>query len=110
MKQKDFKAPPNHLQTVIDGMQMFVYPFYQGDALKETIKDFFEQISFYGNKVLKLDKDLDTKWYNAFKDLNAAILAFILMKLSTISTWSGKEDPSAASAYFESIADQAMSG
>lgn len=98
------------MQTVIDGMQMFVYPFFQGDALKESMKDFFEQISFYGNKVLKLDKDLDTKWFNAFKDLNAAILSFILMKLSTISTWSGKEESSSAQAYFESIADSAMSG
>lgn len=42
VKQKDFKSPPNHMQTVIDGMQMFAYPFFQGDALKESIKDFFE--------------------------------------------------------------------
>lgn len=110
VKQKDFKAPPNHLQTVIDGMQMFVWPFFQGDALKESMKDFFEQISFYGNKVLKLDKEPDTKWFTAFKDLNAAILAFILKKMSTISTWAGKEDPSGAQAYFDSIAEAAMSG
>jgi len=28
VKQKDFKSPPNHMQTVIDGMQMFAYPFF----------------------------------------------------------------------------------
>lgn len=110
VKQKDFKSPPNHMQTVIDGMQMFSYPFFEGDALKESIKDFFEQISFYGNKVLSLGKDQDSKWYNAFKDLNSAILGFVLKKLGSISKWSGKEDQSGAAAYFNSIADACMKG
>jgi hypothetical protein len=28
VKRKDFKAPPNHIQTVIDGINMFSYPFF----------------------------------------------------------------------------------
>jgi len=28
VKKKDFKAPPNHIQTVIDGINMFSYPFF----------------------------------------------------------------------------------
>jgi len=51
-------------------MQMFQFPFFEGDALKDTFKDFFDQISFYGNKVLNLNKDLDTKWFEAFKAVN----------------------------------------
>jgi hypothetical protein len=55
VKRKDFKAPPNHIQTVIDGINMFSYPFFQpGDELRDYMKDTFEQISFYGNKVLNL--------------------------------------------------------
>lgn len=110
VKQKDFKSPPNHMQTVIDGMQMFAYPFFQGDALKESIKDFFEQISFYGNKVLKMDKELDSKWYSAFRTTNEAILSFVLMNMAKVSVWTGKEDAAGAQAYFESIAEQCMSG
>lgn len=90
VKQKDFKAPPNHLQTVIDGMNMFGYIYLPaGDELRDWIKDIFDQISFYGNKVLKLDKEPDTKWFNAFKDLNSAILAFVLKRLTTITSWTG---------------------
>jgi hypothetical protein len=33
-----------------------------------------------------------------------------LKKLNNISTWSGKEDPSGAQAFFNSIADEAMKG
>jgi hypothetical protein len=104
VKKKDFKAPPNHIQTVIDGINMFSYPFFQpGDELRDYMKDTFDQISFYGNKVLQLDKALDTTWFNAYKDLNQAILAFILKRLDSISRWSGKEDASGAEAYFKSI-------
>lgn len=96
VKQKDFKCPPNHMQTVIDGMQMFQFPFFEGDALKDTFKDFFDQISFYGNKVLNLNKDLDTKWFEAFKAVNQAILSFVLINTAKVSTWSGSQDGSGA--------------
>jgi hypothetical protein len=89
---------------------MFAYPFFNDEELKESIKDFHDQISFYGNKVLKLDKDLDTKWYTAFKALTEAILSFVLMNLGKVSKWSGSEDAAGAQAYLESITEQAMSG
>jgi hypothetical protein len=57
-----------------------------------------------------LEKDLDTKWYNALKDVNSAILGFILKKLTVISTWTGKEAASGAQDYFNSIADASLSG
>jgi len=50
---------------------MFDYAHYEDkEALKETIKEMCGQIDFYGNKVLKLEKDLDTKWYNSFREVN----------------------------------------
>lgn len=73
--------------------------------MKESIKDFFEQISFYGNKVLKMDKALDTKWYEAFRTVNESILSFVLMNNAKVSTWSGSEDGAGAQAFFESIAE-----
>ena len=39
VKQKNFKSPPNHLQVVIDSLNMFNYPFYSLDDLKEVIED-----------------------------------------------------------------------
>jgi len=75
---------------------MFQFPFFEGDALKDTFKDFFDQISFYGNKVLNLNKDLDTKWFEAFKAVNQAILSFVLMNTAKVSTWSGSQDGSGA--------------
>ena len=92
-------------------MNMFGYIYLPaGDELRDWIKDIFDQISFYGNKVLKLDKEPDTKWFNAFKDLNSAILAFVLKRLTTITTWSGKESATNAKDFFNSIIDAALEG
>ena len=69
------------------------------------MKETFDQILFYGNKVLKLEKAPDSAWFNAYKDLNAAILAFILKRVDSISRWTGKESGDGAEAYFVSIQD-----
>jgi len=53
--------------------------------------------------VLKLEKAPDSAWFNAYKDLNAAILAFILKRVDSISRWTGKESGDGAEAYFVSI-------
>ena len=74
------------------------------------MKETFDQISFYGNKVLKLEKAPDTAWFNAYKDLNAAILAFVQKRVDSISRWTGKEASSGAEAYFKSMQDQSISG
>jgi len=111
VKRKDFKAPPNHLQTLIDGINLFNYAFFApGDELRDALKDIFDQVQFYGNKVLKIDKDLDTKWYNAYKDICNAVLAFVLERVSTVRVWSSKEPAAGAEAYFKSIMDAAVSG
>ena len=51
---------------------MFTFQCYHEDTevLKEVMKESCAQIDFYGNKVLKLEKELDTKWYNSFRELN----------------------------------------
>jgi len=41
VKRKDFKAPPNHLQTLIDGIAiMSWYNFEAGDSVRDTMKEF----------------------------------------------------------------------
>ncbi len=57
-----------------------------------------------------MEKELDTKWYNALKDVNSAILAFVLKKLNVVSAWTGKEPASGAQEYFNSIVDVCLSG
>lgn len=51
---------------------MFTFPCYHEDntILKEVMTDSCSQIDFYGNKVLKMEKELDTKWYNSLRELN----------------------------------------
>ena len=55
---------------MIDGISLFNWlSFNGGDELKDYMKDMYEAVFFYGNKVLKLDKPLDTAWFNAYKDV-----------------------------------------
>ncbi len=70
VKRKDFKAPPHHIQTIIDGINLFSWTgLNAGDELKDLMKEMYDAIFFYGNKVLNLGKDLDSKWFEAYKDL-----------------------------------------
>jgi len=57
-----------------------------------------------------LEKDLDTKWYNSFKELNNAIKSFVLMHMKNIISWSGKESADSAEEYYMSIIESCMKG
>jgi hypothetical protein len=53
VQRKDMKAPPNHIKTVLDGLNLFSWPGFAGDeVLIEHMKETYDQIQFYGNKVL----------------------------------------------------------
>lgn len=57
VQRKDMKAPPNHIKTVLDGLSLFSWPLMAGDeVLVDHLKETYDQIQFYGNKVLALDK------------------------------------------------------
>jgi hypothetical protein len=43
-----------------------------GDELKDFMKEMYDAVFFYGNKVLNLGKELDSKWFEAYKDLCTA--------------------------------------
>jgi len=63
--------------------------------------DLIEGIDFYGNKVLRLDKHPDTRWYNSLKEVNKALLAFILKNLDKVAQWHGSEDAAGLEAFFK---------
>ena len=109
-KQKDFKSPPNHMQVVIDGLQLLTFTLYDQDSLKDVITDLCGQVDFYGNKIRKEDKEHHTAWVDKFKEVCKAIEAFVLMNLAKLSNWSGKEDSHACEEYFDSIVDAALKG
>jgi hypothetical protein len=53
VKRKDFKAPPNHIQTIVDGINLFCWMgLNAGDELKDFMKEMYDAVPFYGNKVL----------------------------------------------------------
>jgi hypothetical protein len=108
VKRKDLKAPPHHLQTVMDGLNLFTWPLYGHEsAMKDSMKEQFDQISFYGNKILMMKKDKDTAWYNAYKDLAYKMIKFINEREETILLWNGSEDGAKVQAFVTSGGSQA---
>ena len=78
--------------------------FYNEDpkGLVEFADEISGQVPFYGNKVLRLDSEPDTVWYNAYKDLFETIATFLKENCSKILNWAGSEDSSGAASFFES--------
>jgi len=113
VKAKDMKSPPNHMQVFIDSMGMLHYSAL-GDMENKEFKDMMVEtcgaMDFYGNKILKEDKEAHTNWYNSFKDLVKGILSFVLKNLAQCGKFRGKDDQKDAEDFFKSICDAAMKG
>lgn len=93
------------MKAVVDGFQIFNWSQFPGqDELRDTISEFFGQIPFYGNKVLKLEKELDTAWYHAYFALAKAVTDFFIERCDGIAEWNGKDDAAGAEAFFKSLA------
>lgn len=101
VKRKDFKAPPYHMQTIIDGINLFGWMgVNSGDELKDFMKEMYDAVFFYGNKVLNLNKEPDSKWFNAYKSLCEAQFNFITKRKDSITKWTGSGDGAGAQASF----------
>lgn len=102
VKDKDFKAPPNHIQCVLDGVTCF---FWFGSPGQDDCVDFLKEnhgnIFFYSNKILKTGGEPDTNWTNAYTDLAAVLKDFVTPKAETILVWTGTEESSGARAFYE---------
>lgn len=102
------KAPPNHIKTVLDGLSLFEWPFMAGDeVLIEHLKEIYSQLQFFGNKVLQLNKDKDTEWFVAYRELAKKFVDFFTARAETILNWTGKEDAAGAEAFINSGATAA---
>lgn len=109
IKQKDFKSPPNHMQTLIDGTSCLGWVFSRGeDELREWGTGTLDQVRFYGNKVLQMAKEKDTAWYEAYLDLISSSIGFVVERAEHIADWTGKAD--GAVEFFNSVAPKAMQG
>jgi hypothetical protein len=73
------KAPPNHIALVSDSLSLFC-PFLIEDSEdgKEFFKETYSTLPFPGNKVLKLEKELDTKWHDAFMEVMKGHYDFVM--------------------------------
>lgn len=79
VSKKDLKAPPNHIKTVLDGLALFSWPLLAGDGmLIDHVKEINDQIQFYGNKVLKLEKEKDSNWFISYRELAQKIVNFLI--------------------------------
>lgn len=102
VKDRDFKAPPNHIQCVLDGLScMFWYNARGRDECKDYLKENHGNIFFYSNKILKEDKEKDVKWTNCYTDLATALKDFVTARAETICDWAGTEDAKGAQAFYE---------
>mmetsp|Transcript_6519 Transcript_6519/g.4648 ORF Transcript_6519/g.4648 Transcript_6519/m.4648 type:complete len:106 (+) Transcript_6519:289-606(+) len=78
VKQKDRKSPVNHMQCIVDGYDMlFWFGFGSAAEMEEGFKERYDGIYFYGNKVLKLDKEKDSAWFTAYSEVAKAHFDFL---------------------------------
>jgi hypothetical protein len=92
VKQKDLKAPPNHIGIIIDSMNLFGSALLPADdSAKEFLKEIYESLPFLGNKILMMEKPLDTAWVTQFLLVCKAHYEFIAKNFAAVHTWSGTE-------------------
>lgn len=84
------------MQCLIDGYDMlFWWSFISASEMEEGFKERYDGIYFYGNKVLKLDKEKDSAWFNAYSAVAKAHFEFLDQRRDTILEWKGTEDNAA---------------
>mmetsp|Transcript_31156 Transcript_31156/g.42321 ORF Transcript_31156/g.42321 Transcript_31156/m.42321 type:complete len:179 (-) Transcript_31156:220-756(-) len=84
------------MQCIIDGYDMlFWWGFGSSGEMEEGFKDRYDGIFFYGNKVLKLDKEKDSAWFNAYSAVAKAHFDFLNQRRDSILEWKGSDDNAA---------------
>lgn len=96
--RKDIKAPPQHTGIVNDAFQMFLFHSMEAEGSVDYMKELLDQLPFRGNKILKMDKENDTNWVNAFMAVCKAHNAFYKAHWEEAHTWKGSSDAGFAEA------------
>jgi len=100
--QKNFKAPKNHIQTLIDGLDLFFWLGFEDAAgIKEHLSNTYDELTFCGNRVIKKGTDAEKAWIEAYYAL-AKGMVDLLSKNAAKLVWSGSQDASGAQKFFES--------
>jgi len=55
-------------------------------------------LAFLGNKILKMEKDLDTKWHDAYMEVAKAHFDFMMTNWKAVHAWTGSQTDGLASA------------
>lgn len=75
--RKDRKVPVQHAGLVNDALAMFACHAWEANGGSvEYMKELHEALPFRGNKILKMDKEADTNWVNAFMAVCKAMKDF----------------------------------
>lgn len=102
MAKKDFKNS-FFIKALMDGLDMFIwFNAGSGEELDDYLKAQYENIFFYGNKILKADKAKEVEWFNSYKAIAEAFIEFFRPRKDTILNWTGTEGN--AIAYFKANA------
>lgn len=90
VKKKDLKAPPHHLQTIIDAFGIFGAGLLNNDEEgRAYYKEMYDMVPFPANKILKLDQANDNAWVHAVLALCKAHFEFCLANLKEVTDWKG---------------------
>lgn len=93
VKQKDFKAPVNHMGVILDSFSLFGAGLLPADETgKEFLKEMHDALPFLGNKILNMKKEGDTKWVESLMAVCKAHFQFINKNFSAIHTWTGTSE------------------
>jgi hypothetical protein len=93
VKQKDFKAPVNHMGIILDSFSLFGAGLLPADDTgKEFLKEMHDSLPFLGNKIIKMDKANDTKWVESLLAVCKAHFQFVNKNYDAVHTWSGSSE------------------
>jgi len=108
VKDRDMKAPVNHMKGLCDSIPIFFwFSATSGEEAKDYLVEFHGQIFFWTNKILKEGKPLDDAWTNAFTACATALKDFVIERRDTILNWNGSEDGAGAKAFYEAAVKSA---
>jgi hypothetical protein len=86
------KAPVTHIGLLLDSFNLFGAGLITNDETgKEYLKEIYDSLPFLSNKILKLEKENDTKWAEALMAICKAHHSFIQKNFDAVHAWTGTQ-------------------
>ena len=64
--------------------------FGNENEMTDQIKEFWAQVPFYGNKVIKLNQEKDTAWVNAYYGVCETLRDYVINNATGLYCWNAK--------------------